>query len=68
MHTHVKKNRGYFMTPHYPNILTIANRDPVDKKDAYTPYWLNNHSHELFQFIGEWISVTNKYISTYEKL
>lgn len=50
------------MTPSYPNLLTIANRDPVDEKEVYTPYWLNNQTHELFQFTGEWISVTKKYI------
>jgi hypothetical protein len=44
------------------NLLTIANRDPTDKQDAYTPYWLNVMTHELFQFTGEWVSVTKKYI------
>lgn len=45
------------------NLLTIANRNPTNEKDAFTPFWLNLDSKEIFQFLnGEWTSLTKQYI------
>lgn len=46
------------------NYLTIAQRDPIDREDLYTPFWLNKKTSELFQFIeGNWVSLTQVYIN-----
>jgi hypothetical protein len=45
------------------NNLVVGNRDPEGKKDAFSVFWLNSKTKELFQYTQEgWISLTKEYI------
>ncbi len=46
-----KNNEFLFgISGYVQNMLTLAQRDPVDDHDAHTNYWLNKKTNKLFQY------------------